>query len=64
MGTQVLPGCVVGGNRRFSGTVAKLSCLPPRGPCSWKMPPVRPLLAPGLLPTRLLITVTLVIDGQ
>lgn len=39
VGTQTLLGLLVGGARWLSGMAAKLSRIPPRGPCSWKMPP-------------------------
>jgi hypothetical protein len=45
---HVEAGFVVGGSRVLSGTVAKLGCIPPRGPCCWKMPPLLPVLEPGV----------------
>ena len=49
-GCHVLPGVVVGGKGLRSGTAAKLSRSPPRGPTSWKMPPLLPVLVPGFFP--------------
>lgn len=49
-GTQVLPGVDVGGKGLLSGTAAKLSRAPPRGPTSRKMPPLLPVLVPGFFP--------------
>ena len=49
-GTHVLPGVVVGGKGLLSGTAAKLSRAPPRGPTSRKMPPLLPVLVPGFFP--------------
>ena len=46
-GFHVEPGVVVGGRRVWSGTVAKLSRSPPRGPTSRKIPPFFPVSAPG-----------------
>lgn len=50
IGFHVDPAEVVGGSRVLSGTVVKLGRMPPRGPCSWKMPPLRPVFDPGVLP--------------
>ena len=46
----VLPGVDVGGKGLLSGTAAKLSRGPPRGPTSRKMPPLLPVLVPGFFP--------------
>lgn len=52
-GTHVLPGVDVGGKGRLSGTAAKLSRTPPRGPTSRKIPPLVPVLVPGFFPAAI-----------